>query len=182
MSCRTQPPAPNSAVRGSRPQSGPCALRRAAGCGGSWIRISATCAFASPVARLLVLLLPMPGVAVGSAHHQQAGPTAAAQHRTPVAPFSLPLSPVSDQQQKNQRRWRCQLLQPRQEGRQRLAWSRCPCVTGLEQLPNCHIASLPPNSSLLAETLHPRYNSLCPGLKTLQRQCLRSDELISREG
>ncbi|EPY74162.1 hypothetical protein CB1_002245003 [Camelus ferus] len=36
--------------------------------------------------------LPMPGVAAGSAHHQQAGPTAAAQHRTPVAPFSPPWS------------------------------------------------------------------------------------------
>lgn len=34
--------------------------------------------------------LPMPGVAAGSAHHQQAGRTAAAQHRTPVAPFSPP--------------------------------------------------------------------------------------------
>lgn len=55
VSCRTQPPAPNSAVHGRRPQRGPCTLRRAGGCGGSRIRISGTCAFPSPAARTLVL-------------------------------------------------------------------------------------------------------------------------------
>lgn len=56
VSCRTQPPAPNSAC-GSGPQRGPCTLRQTRGCGGSRIRISGTCAFPSMVARLLVLLV-----------------------------------------------------------------------------------------------------------------------------
>lgn len=55
VSCRTQPPAPNSAARGSGAHGGPCALRRAGGCGGSRSRISGTCAFRSPVALPLVL-------------------------------------------------------------------------------------------------------------------------------
>lgn len=145
VSCRTQSPAPNSVARaGAGHSAGPVLLDKpgAAEDPGP--------GFLVPVRFLLrqrdrwCCTLPMPRVAAGSAHHQQAGPTAAAQHRTPAAPFSPPFSRVSSQQQRNQKRRPCQLLQPGQEGGQRLAWSMCPRVTGIERPENCNIASLPP--------------------------------------
>lgn len=87
----------------------------------------------------------MPRVAAGSAHHQQARPTAAAQHRTPVALFSPPLFLVYGQQQRKESETPTVPTPPARAG----GWTQ----TGVEHVPSysrtrapqkCDIASPSP--------------------------------------
>lgn len=92
VSCRTQPLAPNSVAHaGAGHSAGPGLLDK------PWAAEDPGSGFLVPVRFLLgerdcwCCALPMPRVVAGWAHHQQAGPTAAAQHRTPVwLPSHLP--------------------------------------------------------------------------------------------
>jgi hypothetical protein len=69
-----------------------------------------------------------------------------------------------------------------QEGGQRSCYSMCRRGTGVDRvLEKCDIASPPPIHPRTLKPPHPRHNSLGPGLKTLQGQCLCSHALISRK-
>lgn len=103
VSCRTQPPAPNSVARaGAGHSAGPVLLDKPGAAEDPGSGFLAPVRFLLPQRDRWCCALPMPRVAAGWAHHQQAGPTETAQHRTPVAPFSPPFSWVSSQQLRNQ--------------------------------------------------------------------------------
>lgn len=128
--------APSSKLGGAREPA--CALPRARGCGGSRIRISCTCA----IARALGLRVTHTQSG-GRLHiNQQAGPTSAAQHLTPVAPLSHPSpQPLAIAEELEMPT----MARPLSGGeRTEITYGMCWHVTGVEGQEKCNIASPSP--------------------------------------